>query len=97
MESTWTFGQVRQAVERVATATMIALLWLLLSLQALGTWLLVPRRQRAQTTVEILIGMAVVAVIALAVWRLIGPAIVAKANAVVTDLNTAGTGPTGTG
>jgi hypothetical protein len=86
-----------RAAAQAAETGMLALLWLLLSLQALEQWLVGRRRQRAQNTVEIAIGMAVVAVLALAVWKVIGPAVLAKANAVATDLTQAGSGTTGTG
>ena len=41
--------------------------------------------------------MAVLGVLGLAVWRVIGPAVMAKATGVATDLQTSGTGATGTG
>ena len=93
---------MRQAAGQALEAGTLAMLWLLLSVQELsqwllGRWLLVPRRQRAQGTIEILIAMAVLGVLALAVWRVIGPAVMAKATGVATDLNTSGTGLTGTG
>ena len=93
---------VRRAAAQVADSAMLAMLWLILSLQAFAQWLVgyyptLRQRQRAQSTIEIVIGMAVLAVLALAVWRVIGPAVIAKANGITTDLNTSGTGATGTG
>jgi hypothetical protein len=94
--------QVQRAAAQVADATMLGLLWLILSLQALARWTVgyyptLRQRQRAQSTIEIVIGMAVLAVLALAVWKIIGPAVTAKASGIATELNTSGTGATGTG
>ena len=101
-DSTGTFGHAHRAVAQAANTAMFSLLWLALSLQALvhllvgycPTW---RQRQRAQSTIELVIGMAVLTVLALAVWKVVGPAVTAKANSIVTDLNTSGTGVTGTG
>jgi hypothetical protein len=94
--------RLRRDAVQVAEAVMVAVLWLLLSGQELGRGLVRRRatlahRSRAQSTIEVLIAMAVLGVIGLGVWRLIGPAIMAKASGVVTDLNTAGSGTSGTG
>jgi hypothetical protein len=103
MDSRWTFAYMRQTAAEVGEAAMVSMLWLMLSMQAVcqwlfgGQWLLAPRRQRAQGTIEILIAMAVLGVLALAVWRVIGPAVMTRANGIATDLNTAGSGATGTG
>jgi len=102
MVSQRTVSQVREVAQRIAEIAMLAIVWSTLSMQALGQRLigrslLVPRRQRAQGTLEIIIAMAVLGVLALAVWKIIGPAVIAKANAVGGDLNTSGTGATGTG
>src|SRR5579859_3293085 len=102
IDSSRFFVQVRRATAQLADAAVLATLWLMLSVQAAAQWLIgyYPsrwQRQRAQSTIEIVIGMAVLAVLALAVWRVIGPAVIAKANGITTDLNTSGTGATGTG
>lgn len=97
MDSSRTFAHMRRAAAQAAETAVLAMLWLTLSLQACEQWLVGRQRQRAQNTVEIAIGMAVVAVLALAVWKVIGPAVLAKANEVASSLNQAGTGPTGTG
>jgi hypothetical protein len=100
MNADSTFTRVRQGAAQLTEAAMLASLWLMLTVQAVAQWLVgyyPTRRQRAQSTIEIVIGMAVLAVLALAVWKVIGPAITAKANGIATDLNTSGTGPTGTG
>jgi hypothetical protein len=87
----------------VAEAVAVFALWLFLSAQALGQSMVVrlgalPRsRSRAQSTIEIIIAMAVLGVLGLAVWRVIGPAVMAKAAGVANDLQTSGTGATGTG
>ena len=101
VDSTLKFARLRRAAAQLSEAAMLAILWLMLAVQAVVQWLFgyypMRRRQRAQSTIEIVIGMAVLAVLALAVWKVIGPAITAKANGIATDLNTSGTGPTGTG
>jgi hypothetical protein len=94
--------QVRRIGARVGEAILFAALWALLSVEDLVHWLVsrrdaLPYRSRAQATTEIVIGMAVLGVIALAVWRVLGPAIMTRANGIATDLQTAGTGATGTG
>ena len=102
MVSQRTVSQVREVAKRIAEAAMLAMVWSMLSVQALGQWLigrslLVPRRQRAQGTLEIIIAMAVLGVLALSVWKLIGPAVLIKAGAVAQDLQTSGSGTNGTG
>jgi hypothetical protein len=100
VDSSGTFTRLRRAAAQLSEAAMLAMLWLMLTVQAVVQWFVgyyPMRRQRAQSTIEIVIGMAVLAVLALAVWKVIGPAITAKANGIATDLNTSGTGPTGTG
>ncbi len=102
MDARRTFVQLRQAAGQIAESVIVATLWLVLGVQAIAEWLVtrwlaVPRRQHAQGTIEILIAMAVLGVLALAVWRVIGPAVMDKATGVATDLQTSGTGPTGTG
>ena len=97
MASQRTVSQVREVAQRIAEAAMLAMVWSMLGVQALGQWLigrslLVPRRQRAQGTLEIIIAMAVLGVLALSVWKLIGPAVIAKASAVAQDLQTSGSG-----
>ena len=95
--------RLRHDAALVAEAVAVFALWLFLSTQALGRGLVVRlvtvsrSRSRAQSTIEILIAMAVLGVIGLGVWRIIGPAILAKATGVATELQTSGTGPTGTG
>ena len=95
--------RLRRDAAGAIDALIVAGLWLTLSTQALGQWLMAQlgamrlSRARGQGTLEILIGMAVLGVLALAVWRLIGPALIARATGVATDLQTSGTGPMGTG
>jgi len=95
--------RLRHDAALVAEAVALFALWLFLSAQALGQGLVVRlgtvsrSRSRAQATMEILIAMAVLGVIGLGVWKIIGPAIIAKATGVATDLQTSGTGTTGTG
>ncbi|MDQ6675372.1 MAG: hypothetical protein M3069_32345 [Chloroflexota bacterium] len=94
--------QVRRAATQAAEAATLAMLWLMLSVLALMQWNIgdYPRwrqRQRAQSTIEIVVSMAVLAVLALAVWKVIGPAVMAKVNGIATGINTPGTGATGTG
>src|SRR2546425_12689902 len=93
---------VRRAAAQVADTAMLAMLWLILSLQAFAQWLVgyyptLRQRQRAQSTIEIVIGMAGLAVLALAGWGGIGPAGIAQANGITTDLNTSGPRAPGTG
>jgi len=102
IDSSRRFVQAGRAAAQMADAAMLAMLWLMLSAQALVQWNVgdYPRwrqRQRAQSTVEIVVSMAVLAVLALAVWKVIGPAVMAKVNGIATGVNTSGTGATGTG
>jgi hypothetical protein len=94
--------RVQKIVAVVIEAVVFATLWALLSVEAGVHWLVgrratLAQRSRAQATTEIVIGMAILGVIGLAVWRVIGPAILAKANGIAIDLQTSGTGATGTG
>ncbi len=94
--------RLRRDAALVVDALLVVSLWLVLSAQAMGPWLVGrlmarPRRQPAQATIEIIIAMAVLGVLALGVWKIIGPTVLNRATGISTDLQNAGTGTTGTG
>jgi hypothetical protein len=83
----------------VLEAVVFAALWLVLTIEALTTWLFgrwaIPRRQRGQSVVEGVIYTAVAAAILIAGWRLLGPTIQARFTCINADLTASGVGGAG--